>query len=64
MNVPSFYEQIVTGAVVLIAVAIDQGSKGWPMLGKDGGGKGDAKSSTPMNSDPAASANVQEKVTP
>jgi ribose transport system permease protein len=28
LNVPSFYEQIVTGLVVLIAVAIDQGSKG------------------------------------
>ncbi|WP_166442183.1 ABC transporter permease [Nakamurella flava] len=34
LNVPSFYEQIVTGLVVLIAVAIDQGSKGWPMLGR------------------------------
>ena len=32
LNVPSFYEQIVTGCVVLIAVALDQGSKGWPML--------------------------------
>jgi ribose transport system permease protein len=30
LNVPSFYEQIVTGLVVVIAVAIDQGSKnGW-----------------------------------
>lgn len=64
MNVPSFYEQIVTGAVVLIAVAIDQGSKGWPMIRKGGGRKGDAKSSTPMTSDPAVSAHVQEKVTP
>ena len=27
LNVPSFYEQIVTGLVVIIAVAIDQGSK-------------------------------------
>lgn len=34
LNVPSFYEQIVTGLVVLIAVSLDQGSKGWPMLGK------------------------------
>ena len=34
LNVPSFYEQIVTGLVVLIAVTLDQGSKGWPMLGK------------------------------
>jgi len=33
LNVPSFYEQIVTGLVVLIAVAIDQGSKGWPIMG-------------------------------
>ncbi|QLH20080.1 ABC transporter permease [Streptomyces sp. Rer75] len=33
LNVPSFYEQIVTGAVVVIAVALDQGAKGWPMLG-------------------------------
>ena len=32
LNVPSFYEQIVTGLVVVIAVAIDQGSKGWPMM--------------------------------
>jgi ribose transport system permease protein len=36
LNVPSFYEQIVTGLVVLIAVAIDQGSKGWPMLKRGG----------------------------
>ena len=34
LNVPSFYEQIVTGLVVLIAVSLDQGSKGWPMLKK------------------------------
>lgn len=32
LNVPSFYEQIVTGLVVLVAVSVDQGSKGWPML--------------------------------
>jgi ribose transport system permease protein len=32
LNVPSFYEQIVTGLVVVIAVAIDQGSRGWPSL--------------------------------
>ena len=32
LNVPSFYEQIVTGLVVVIAVSVDQGSKGWPML--------------------------------
>jgi len=33
LNVPSFYEQIVTGAVVIVAVAVDQGAKGWPMAG-------------------------------
>jgi ribose transport system permease protein len=32
LNVPSFYEQIVTGLVVVVAVALDQTSKGWPML--------------------------------
>ena len=32
LNVPSFYEEIVTGLVVVIAVAVDQGSKGWPGL--------------------------------
>jgi ribose transport system permease protein len=32
LNVPSFYEQIVTGLVVIIAVGLDQGAKGWPML--------------------------------
>ncbi len=32
LNVPSFYEQIVTGLVVIVAVAVDQTSKGWPML--------------------------------
>ncbi|OOP62867.1 hypothetical protein BMF89_08325 [Arthrobacter sp. SRS-W-1-2016] len=32
LNVPSFYEQIVTGTVVVVAVAVDQISKGWPML--------------------------------
>jgi ribose transport system permease protein len=32
LNVPSFYEQIVTGLVVIIAVALDQGAKGWPIL--------------------------------
>ncbi|OUE09657.1 Ribose transport system permease protein RbsC [Clavibacter michiganensis] len=34
LNVPSFYEQIVTGFVVLIAVTLDQGGKGWPMLSR------------------------------
>jgi ribose transport system permease protein len=32
LNVPSFYEQIVTGLVVVIAVGLDQGSKGWTIL--------------------------------
>lgn len=34
LNVPSFYEQIVTGMVVIIAVALDQGAKGWPMFSR------------------------------
>jgi ribose transport system permease protein len=38
LNVPSFYEQIVTGMVVVIAVAIDQGSKGWSGLFRRRGG--------------------------
>ncbi len=29
LNVSSFYEQIVTGLVVVIAVALERGSKGW-----------------------------------
>jgi ribose transport system permease protein len=33
LNVPSFYEQMVTGLVVLIAVSLDR-SKGWPMLSR------------------------------
>ncbi|MFT4220905.1 MAG: ABC transporter permease [Microbacterium sp.] len=32
LNVPSFYEQIVTGTVVILAVALDQGAKEWSML--------------------------------
>jgi ribose transport system permease protein len=32
LNVPSFYEQIVTGLVVIIAVGLDQGAKGWTMF--------------------------------
>ncbi|MGY3567744.1 ABC transporter permease [Sinomonas sp. RB5] len=45
LNVPSFYEQIVTGAVVVVAVAVDQMSKGWPMLRR---AKGDTdKGATP-----------------
>jgi ribose transport system permease protein len=34
LNVPSFYEQIVTGLVVIIAVALDQGAKGWPVFNR------------------------------
>ena len=26
------YEQIVTGSVVVIAVALDQSAKGWPLM--------------------------------
>ena len=37
LNVPSFYEQIVTGLVVVIAVAIDQGSKTWSGRRRKGG---------------------------
>ncbi|MCW5954422.1 MAG: ABC transporter permease, partial [Propionibacteriaceae bacterium] len=51
LNVPSFYEQIVTGLVVIIAVALDQGTKGWPMLRK-GTRKADAEKPEP---EPAAS---------
>jgi len=47
LNVASFYEQIVTGLVVLIAVAIDQGSKGWPML--NGARRGRKKKDTPAD---------------
>lgn len=36
LNVPSFYEQIVTGLVVLIAVGLGQGTKGWPMFKRGG----------------------------
>jgi ribose transport system permease protein len=43
LNVPSFYEQIVTGLVVVIAVALDQGSKGWPMLKKRSAEKSEKK---------------------
>ena len=42
LNVPSFYEQIVTGLVVIIAVALDQSAKDWPMLKR-----GKSKSDTP-----------------
>ncbi|MGY4857332.1 ABC transporter permease [Cryobacterium sp. AP23] len=34
LNVPSFYEQIVTGLVVLIAVVLDQTSKDWSMFSR------------------------------
>jgi ribose transport system permease protein len=47
LNVPSFWEQIVTGGVVLIAVAIDQGSKSWPML--NGAGRGRKRNDTPVD---------------
>jgi len=46
LNVPSFYEQIVTGLVVVIAVALDQGSKGWPLLKKRSPEKSEKKEAT------------------
>lgn len=46
LNVPSFYEQIVTGLVVVIAVALDQGSKGWPLLKKRSAEKSEKKEAT------------------
>ncbi len=57
MNVPSFYEQIVTGLVVLIAVAVDQGSKGWPAMSRRK--RGQAVPTTP----PAVSNNRDETAT-
>lgn len=39
LNVPSFYEQIVTGLVVVVAVGVGQGTTGWPMF-KRGRGPG------------------------
>ncbi|MEJ3404816.1 ABC transporter permease [Rathayibacter sp. YIM 133350] len=50
LNVPSFYEQIVTGLVVIIAVAVDQGSKGWPMLKRGGRGGRDKPVPAPLTS--------------
>ncbi len=52
LNVPSFYEQIVTGLVVIVAVAIDQGSKsGWPGLRRHSTRQ---KLDSPTASDPVA----------
>ncbi|MGT2463250.1 ABC transporter permease [Sinomonas atrocyanea] len=53
LNVPSFYEQIVTGAVVVVAVAVDQMSKGWPMLRR---GNGDTGTSAAPGTPAAAEA--------
>jgi ribose transport system permease protein len=55
LNVPSFYEQIVVGLVVIIAVAIDQGSKGdWWGLRRGGGGTRTQPSpDTPAAPDPS-----------
>jgi ribose transport system permease protein len=51
LNVPSFYEQIVVGLVVVIAVAIDQGSKGdWWGLRRGGGGTRTQPSPVPPTS--------------
>ena len=52
LNVPSFYEQIVTGLVVLIAVAIDQGSKGWPIMGGNRRKRGAAPAAAPAEPEP------------
>jgi ribose transport system permease protein len=46
LNVPSFYEQIVTGLVVIIAVALDQSAKGWSMF-KPGTSKTDDPAPAP-----------------
>ena len=52
LNVPSFYEQIVTGLVVVIAVAIDQGSKhDWWGLSR---GRGRPAEPTPVAPSPSA----------
>ena len=52
LNVPSFYEQIVTGLVVIIAVAIDQGSKhDWWGLSR---GRGRPAEPTPVAPSPSA----------
>jgi ribose transport system permease protein len=51
LNVPSFYEQIVTGLVVVVAVALDQTSKGWPMLRP--GRKPPTPSATEVSATPA-----------
>ncbi len=51
LNVPSFYEQIVTGLVVVIAVAIDQGSKhAWWGLGR---GRRNRSEPTPVTPSPS-----------
>ena len=57
LNVPSFYEQIVTGLVVIIAVAIDQGSKhDWWGLSRGRGRPGEPTQVAPSPS--AAEATV------
>ncbi|WP_423183377.1 ABC transporter permease [Arthrobacter sp. NyZ413] len=55
LNVPSFYEQIVTGVVVVVAVSVDQISKGWPMLKKANTGREEK----PANPGPEAPAGQQ-----
>jgi ribose transport system permease protein len=60
LNVPSFYEQIVTGLVVVIAVAIDQGSKrDWWGLG---GGRSKRREEVPAPLPPAAADNAEATV--
>jgi ribose transport system permease protein len=61
LNVPSFYEQIVVGLVVVIAVAIDQGSKGdWWGLRR--GGRGSRTPPPPVNAEPAIDARAGESL--
>lgn len=55
LNVPSFYEQIVTGVVVIVAVAVDQISKGWPML-RPGKARGAAPGTGATTADGTSSA--------
>jgi ribose transport system permease protein len=58
LNVPSFYEQIVTGLVVVIAVAIDQGSKGWSGFRRN---RGASKPAAAPSTDPQAPTDVDSE---
>ncbi|SHE24839.1 ABC transporter permease [Actinomyces glycerinitolerans] len=52
LSVPSFYEQIVTGLVVVIAVTFDQVGKNWPAMRR---GTKRPKRSSPVPSEPQES---------